>query len=87
MKVLLYRVQSCFSFGVDSLGRFDRRKMSPNINLCNDIIFNNENPKNTALARSRRLKKAYEVPMTEFYLSFYASALPLFTHYSLSRQK
>ena len=87
MKVLLYRVQSCFSFGVDSLGRFDRRKMSLNINLCNDIIFNKENPKNTVLARSRRLKKACEVPMTEFYLSFYASALPLFTHYSLSRQK
>ena len=41
----------------------------------------------TAASRFNRLKKAYEDPLTEIYLSFFTSALPLFTHYNLFLQR
>ena len=38
-------------------------------------------------SRFRRLKSAFQNPLTEVHVAFYTAALPLFTHYNLFLQR
>ena len=48
---------------------------------------NEEDDERSTKKRFKRLKKAFADPLTEVYISFFTSVLPLFTHYNLFLQR
>ena len=48
---------------------------------------NEEDDDKSIKKRFKHLKKAFADPLTEVYISFFTSALPLFTHYNLFLQR
>ena len=43
----------------------------------------NEEDSNNCGSRFRRLKSAFQIPLTEVHVAFYTAALPLFTNFNL----